>query len=89
MTIALLLAHSDRRGSVVHSIAESPMSTNEITGNSEQSMNTSRKITSISCFNKLMKSMTMLIGGGSLIICPMTLLGQWKVKNRLILSLGC
>lgn len=88
MTIALLLAHSDRRGSVVHSIAESPISTNEITGNSEQSMNPSRKITSISCFNKLMKSMTMLIGGGSLIICPMTLLGQWKV-NRLILSLGC
>lgn len=89
MTIALLLAHSDRGGSGAHSMTESSISTNEIRGNPGQSMNPSKKITSISCFNKLMKSRTAHIGGGCLIVCPMTLIGQWKVKNSLMLSLGC
>ncbi|KAJ8640061.1 hypothetical protein MRB53_016755 [Persea americana] len=80
MTIALLLAHSDRGGSGAHSMTESSISTNEISGNPDQSMNPSKKITSISCFNKLMKSRTARIGGGCLIVCPMTLIGQWKAE---------
>ncbi|RVX20005.1 DNA repair protein RAD5A [Vitis vinifera] len=54
MTIALLLAHSEK--------------------------DLSKKAAKFSGFHKLKKQENTLTSGGNLIICPMTLLGQWKAE---------
>ncbi|XP_077235884.1 DNA/RNA helicase protein isoform X2 [Tasmannia lanceolata] len=80
MTIALLLAHSDRGGSDVYSASQVSGKNTEISTDFSQSPNTSNKSTSISGLTKLMKSRDPFISGGNLIVCPMTLLGQWKAE---------
>ncbi|XP_057956384.1 DNA repair protein RAD5A [Malania oleifera] len=64
MTIALLLAHSEKGGS-----SGSQLITQSSTENSE-----------LSGFDKLIKQKKSLASGGNLIICPMTLLSQWKAE---------
>ncbi|XP_010535657.1 PREDICTED: putative SWI/SNF-related matrix-associated actin-dependent regulator of chromatin subfamily A member 3-like 2 isoform X2 [Tarenaya hassleriana] len=77
MTIAFMLVHSHRGAS--HSV-DSIISDGdkEISHLSEESTNTSNKATKFSGFDKLHKQQNILANGGNLIICPMTLLGQWK-----------
>ncbi|KAI3716560.1 hypothetical protein L1987_67522 [Smallanthus sonchifolius] len=70
MTISLLLAHTERGGSLDSEI-------NEVGNGSDQS-SSPKKVTKFSGFDKLRKQKQLLIGGGNLIICPMTLIGQWK-----------
>ncbi|KAK1310831.1 hypothetical protein QJS10_CPA08g00521 [Acorus calamus] len=79
MTIALLLSHPGKGGSVCP-LSESSNGSNEDCSISDQPSPDLKRITSISGFDKLMKSKKLLIGGGSLIVCPMTLLGQWKAE---------
>lgn len=78
MTIALL-AHSARRG------ASGGQSTSQSSGESEvsntpvKSLNVQKKTPKCSGFDKLKQQKSTVVHGGSLIVCPMTLLGQWKV----------
>ncbi|XP_076960860.1 DNA repair protein RAD5A-like [Bidens hawaiensis] len=67
MTISLLLAHTERGGSLDCE-------------NKEVSDQSPKKLTKFSSFDKLKKQKQLLIGGGNLIICPMTLIGQWKAE---------
>ncbi|CAH1452492.1 unnamed protein product [Lactuca virosa] len=73
MTISLLLAHTEKGGSLDKD------STSEING-SDQSSSSPKKAAKFSGFDKLRKQKQSLIGGGNLIICPMTLIGQWKAE---------
>ncbi|TXG73707.1 hypothetical protein EZV62_002286 [Acer yangbiense] len=76
MTISLLLAHSER-GESSGSLCTSQPSCEEC-DISEQSPNHTKKEPKISGFDKWTKQTNTLANGGNLIICPMTLLGQWK-----------
>ncbi|KAL5974544.1 hypothetical protein ACLOJK_031210 [Asimina triloba] len=80
MTISLLLACSERGGFGTSSASQGYSENCELVSICDQSLNPLNKITSISSFNKLMKFRNLLIGGGNLIICPMTLLSQWKAE---------
>ncbi|KAJ0941256.1 putative DNA helicase chromatin remodeling SNF2 family [Helianthus annuus] len=71
MTISLLLAHTERGGSL-------DSENNEVGNSSDQSSSSPKKLTKFSGFDKLRRQKQLLIGGGNLIICPMTLIGQWK-----------
>lgn len=51
----------------------------EVRSTSEVSVNLRKKAVKFPGFDKLMKKKKSIVDGGSLIICPMTLLGQWKV----------
>lgn len=80
MTIALLLAHSERGGSLDSLSTSGAFIENSNTdGISDQSPTFPSKDTKFSGFDSLVKRKNSLIGGGNLIVCPMTLLGQWKV----------
>ena len=75
MTISLLLAHSERGG-----VSNSQLTCSSVEGDDgsmDQSLNPLKKA-KITGFEKLQKRNT-LASGGNLIICPMSLLGQWKV----------
>lgn len=87
MTIALLLTHSERGGST-NSLSISQLSGEDMEGYdmSEQSPSLLKKESKFLGVDKLLKQNNTLINGGSLIVCPMTLLGQWKVS---VLPLGC
>ncbi|KAL3597627.1 hypothetical protein D5086_009264 [Populus alba] len=79
MTISLLLTHSDKGG-----LSNSQSGSQLCTGggssdNSDQHPNQLNKATKFSGIDKL-KQTKMLVNGGNLIICPMTLLGQWKAE---------
>ncbi|KAI3523337.1 hypothetical protein L1887_01398 [Cichorium endivia] len=78
MTISLLLTHTEKGGSLdKDSITQS---NNEING-SDQSSSSPKKAAKFSGFDKIKKKQKQsLIGGGNLIICPMTLIGQWKAE---------
>ncbi|KAK2984529.1 hypothetical protein RJ640_025026 [Escallonia rubra] len=81
MTIALLLAHSERGGSLGSESTSQTFSGSRVAGNaSHQSPALSTKAMKFPGFHKLAKQKNSLIGGGNLIICPMTLLGQWKAE---------
>ncbi|KAJ4978224.1 hypothetical protein NE237_009004 [Protea cynaroides] len=91
MTIALLLAYSDRGASLAnHPMSQASSENSEVSSASDESPSDSKKVTespsdskkvtNFSGFDKLMKSGTSLIGGGNLIVCPMSLLGQWKAE---------
>ncbi|OVA17874.1 SNF2-related [Macleaya cordata] len=80
MTIALLLAHSERGGLSDSFLVSQGCGEPSVSSLSDQSPNTMEKVKRFSGFDKLMKSRTSLIGGGNLIVCPMTLLGQWKAE---------
>ncbi|XP_071914047.1 DNA repair protein RAD5A-like isoform X3 [Coffea arabica] len=80
MTIALLLTHSERGGSLGNQLTAQTL-----TGNGEASLisdqsPTAKKAAKISGFEKLLKPKNFLTCGGNLIICPMTLIGQWKAE---------
>ncbi|KAE9456158.1 hypothetical protein C3L33_11948, partial [Rhododendron williamsianum] len=79
MTIALLLAHSERGGSLDSPSTSGAFIENSNTdGISDESPTFPSKETKFSDFDNLVKRKNSLIGGGNLIACPMTLLGQWK-----------
>ncbi|ONI19828.1 hypothetical protein PRUPE_3G300100 [Prunus persica] len=81
MTIALLLAHSGHGLSGSHPTSQSSSEDIEISDISDHSPSSlPKKVTSFSGFDKFMKRKNTLADGGSLIICPMTLLGQWKAE---------
>ncbi|KAG6583603.1 DNA repair protein RAD5A, partial [Cucurbita argyrosperma subsp. sororia] len=76
MTISLLLAHSERGG-----VSNSQLTCSSVEGDDgsmHQSLNPLKKA-KITGFEKLQKRNT-LASGGNLIICPMSLLGQWKAE---------
>lgn len=80
MTISLLVAHSGKGESVGNQpIANSFTEVGEVSDNVHTFSNIPKKATKISGFDKPTKQMNSLTSGGNLIICPMTLLGQWKV----------
>ncbi|KAA8550241.1 hypothetical protein F0562_001925 [Nyssa sinensis] len=81
MTIALLLSHSERGGSLGSQSTSQPSSENgEASNVSDQSPTLPKKATKLSGFDKFVKQKKTLVGGGNLIICPMTLLSQWKAE---------
>lgn len=80
MTIALLLSDSSK-GCIT--TQHTTQICGEASGLGElpiQSHDAVKKLASPFSFSKLRKPKTPLIGGGNLIICPMTLLGQWKAE---------
>ncbi|XP_045804293.1 DNA repair protein RAD5A-like isoform X1 [Trifolium pratense] len=83
MTISLLIAHSGRGGSLGSQPAtQSFIEGGEVgdTGTVPKFSNIPKKATKFTGFDKLTKQNTSLSSGGNLIICPMTLLGQWKAE---------
>ncbi|XP_047317619.1 DNA repair protein RAD5A isoform X2 [Impatiens glandulifera] len=83
MTTSLLVAHSERGGSPGCSSIDDTDST------LDPSPTTSRKAISLSGFDKLLKPKKSHIGGGNLIVCPMTLLNQWKAEIETHVQPGC
>lgn len=80
MTISLLLTHSDRGGSVgSQSTSQATIEDGGSSMISDQSPTFSKKTVKFSGFNKIFKQRNSLSSGGNLIICPVTLIGQWKV----------
>lgn len=89
MTISLLLARSKRDGkSDGHSTSQPSSEGGEISSLDHQPDHL-KKATRFSGFDKLMKQKNALIAGGNLIVCPMTLLGQWKVSALQFLFTFC
>ncbi|KAJ6817439.1 putative SWI/SNF-related matrix-associated actin-dependent regulator of chromatin subfamily A member 3-like 2 [Iris pallida] len=80
MTIALLLAHTDKGDSSTSSACQAFGECINASHMRNLSPNYAKRSTNISDTNKLLKFKASLIGGGNLIICPMTLLGQWKAE---------
>ncbi|KAF3455122.1 hypothetical protein FNV43_RR05570 [Rhamnella rubrinervis] len=81
MTIALLLDNSEGGGSsVTQPTNQSSTEGSEVGNVLDNSLNISKKVSKFPGFNKYMKKKNTLIDGGNLIICPMTLLGQWKAE---------
>lgn len=74
MTISLLLAHSEKGGRLGNESASRSLSENSEADRSPPV----KKAKKFPGFGKLGKQQSALRGGGNLIICPMTLLGQWK-----------
>lgn len=83
MTIALLLAETGKGCLSTSSASQVADEASKINA-SDQFGNAFKKSTSISRFSKLLKPKTALTGGGNLIVCPMTLLSQWKVTLMVI-----
>ncbi|CAK7329279.1 unnamed protein product [Dovyalis caffra] len=79
MTISLLLTHSGKGGSSNSQSGSQPCTGGGSSDNSDQLPNQLTKSTKSSGFDKL-KQKKMLVNGGNLIICPVTLLGQWKAE---------
>ncbi|GLT82070.1 hypothetical protein SLE2022_004830 [Rubroshorea leprosula] len=77
MTIALLLTQSKRGGLSNSQSMQQPSNGNEVSGVSDQSPSILER-TKISDHDKILNPKNELVDGGNLIICPMTLLGQWK-----------
>lgn len=81
MTLALLLTHSET-GTSPGNQSPSQHSVEAIEGVdfSDQSPNLPKKAPKFPVLDKVVKKNNTLPRGGTLIICPMTLLGQWKVS---------
>ncbi|PPD69365.1 hypothetical protein GOBAR_DD33755 [Gossypium barbadense] len=81
MTISLLATHSERGGLSDSQSSDQPSDQGgeaiDVFGQSPNSVKTATKFPS---FDKLSKQRNKLANGGNLIICPMTLLGQWKAE---------
>ncbi|KAL0418285.1 UNVERIFIED_CONTAM: DNA repair protein A [Sesamum radiatum] len=81
MTISLLLTHSERGGSLSGASASQSSNDNcKASFSSDKSPVPLKKAPKFAGFERLMKQKPSLVGGGNLIVCPMTLIGQWKVK---------
>ncbi|XP_004304707.1 PREDICTED: putative SWI/SNF-related matrix-associated actin-dependent regulator of chromatin subfamily A member 3-like 2 [Fragaria vesca subsp. vesca] len=89
MTIALLVAHSGHGPSGSQPISRSSFEDIEASDMSDHSSKLPKAVTKFSGFDKLMKQKNMLAYGGSLIVCPMTLLGQWKAEIESHVRPGC
>lgn len=85
MTISLLLAHSERGG--VFNSQLTPPSIEADDGSFDQSSKPMKKA-KMTGSEKLLQQRKTLASGGNLIICPMTLLGQWKVFDAPYPSAG-
>ncbi|MBA0817205.1 hypothetical protein Gohar_001789, partial [Gossypium harknessii] len=81
MTISLLATHSERGGLSDSQSSDQPSDQGgeaiDVFGQSPNSVKTATKFPG---FDKLSKQRNKLANGGNLIICPMTLLGQWKAE---------
>ncbi|XP_062219182.1 DNA repair protein RAD5A isoform X1 [Phragmites australis] len=80
MTIALLLSDSGKGCITTHhttQICGEARGLGELPTHSHDAV---KKLASPFSFSKLRKHKAPLIGGGNLIVCPMTLLGQWKAE---------
>ncbi|KAL2981643.1 hypothetical protein AAZX31_13G301500 [Glycine max] len=81
MTISLLVAHSGKGGSIgSQPITQSFIESGEVSDTVHKFSNIPKKATKFAGFDKPMKQKNALTSGGNLIICPMTLLGQWKAE---------
>ncbi|KAK4492241.1 hypothetical protein RD792_003042 [Penstemon davidsonii] len=81
MTIALLLTQSGRSGSLSSTSTSQSLNDNcEENIISDISPVVPKKASKFNGFEKLMKQKASLTGGGNLIVCPMTLIGQWKTE---------
>ncbi|KAF3657066.1 hypothetical protein FXO37_15126, partial [Capsicum annuum] len=81
MTISLLLSRSERGGSSgSQSTSQLSSDNGEASNILSQSPTFAKKSAKFSSLDKLLKHKPTLISGGNLIICPMTLLGQWKAE---------
>lgn len=90
MTISLLLAHSGRGGLLTDSCpSETSVEDSDTSDISDDSINHPMKATKLLRFDKLVKQKRLFIGGGNLIICPMTLIGQWKAEIETHAKPGC
>lgn len=79
MTIALLLTHSGRGGSSGSQCAAlSSFEDCEDNLTSDKFSTIPRKESKLSSFDKLLKRGKTFANGGNLIVCPMTLVAQWK-----------
>lgn len=84
MTISLLLTNSERLRSPCSQLVS--LSSGESTEGSksyEASPDPSKKLVK---FDKVTRQEVSLVNGGSLIVCPMTLLSQWKVGVQLCIE---
>ncbi|CAK8535333.1 unnamed protein product [Lathyrus sativus] len=91
MTISLLIAHSGRGGLFSSQpITQSFIEGGEVsdTGTIPNFANIPKKVTKFTGFDKPTKQSNSLTSGGNLIICPMTLLGQWKAEIETHVSPG-
>ncbi|TVU29896.1 hypothetical protein EJB05_21487 [Eragrostis curvula] len=80
MTISLLLSDSGKgciTAQHATQICEEASDLGEVPAHSHDAV---KKLASPFAFGKQRKHKAPLIGGGNLIICPMTLLGQWKAE---------
>ncbi|XP_019458903.1 PREDICTED: putative SWI/SNF-related matrix-associated actin-dependent regulator of chromatin subfamily A member 3-like 2 isoform X1 [Lupinus angustifolius] len=90
MTISLLLAHSGRGGSIgSQTTVQSFIEGGEVNDTGHKFSEVPKKKTKFPGFDKLMKQNNALTSGGNLIICPMTLLGQWKAEIETHAKPGC
>ncbi|XP_027340515.1 DNA repair protein RAD5A isoform X1 [Abrus precatorius] len=81
MTISLLLAHSGKGGSLGNQpITQSSIEGGEFSDTVHNFSSIPKKATKFAGFDKPTKQKNSLTSGGNLIICPMTLLGQWKAE---------
>lgn len=89
MTISLLLAHSERGGISDGQSMSQPSSEGSEVSKLDHQPDCLKKARRFSGFDKLMKRKNGLVAGGNLIVCPMTLLGQWKVSVLQFLFTVC
>ena len=80
MTISLLLANPERAGSTCTQLtSQSSCESDELCQAIDTSPDPSKKAAKFQGFDKLVRKEHSLTNGGNLIVCPMTLLSQWKV----------
>lgn len=80
MTISLLLSNSERVGSPCSQLMSlSSGECMEISKSTDASPDPPKKVAKLQGFDKLKRQENILMDGGNLIVCPMTLISQWKV----------
>ncbi|KAL9225619.1 hypothetical protein vseg_001521 [Gypsophila vaccaria] len=81
MTISLLLANSERVGTPRCQLTSQSIGENtEVNESITASPDACKTVSKFQGFDKLTRQDNSLINGGSLIVCPMTLLSQWKAE---------
>ncbi|XP_020230971.1 DNA repair protein RAD5A [Cajanus cajan] len=81
MTISLLLAHSGKGGQIgSQPITQTFIESSDVSDTVHNFSSIPKKANKFAGFDKLGKQKNALTSGGNLIICPMTLLGQWKAE---------
>ncbi|XP_021732829.1 DNA repair protein RAD5A-like [Chenopodium quinoa] len=80
MTISLLLSNSERVGSPSSQLSLSSGESTELSKAIDASPDPTKKVAKFQGIDKQMKNENVLMDGGNLIVCPMTLLSQWKAE---------